>query len=104
MARQKVCRVDDVIEGEMKSFDVNGRRILLVTINGKWYAADDMCSHAEASLAMGELDADQLTVSCPLHGAVFELGTGEGIEYPAVDPIDTFPVTIEGDEVYIDLG
>jgi 3-phenylpropionate/trans-cinnamate dioxygenase ferredoxin subunit len=53
---------------------------------------------------MGELDADELTVTCSLHGAVFELETGEGIEYPAVDPIETYPVTIEDDEVYIDLG
>jgi nitrite reductase/ring-hydroxylating ferredoxin subunit len=104
MAKQKVCRVDDVFEGEMKSFEVAGRRILVVTVDGKWYATDDRCSHAEASLAMGELDADELTVTCSLHGAVFELETGEGIEYPAVDPIETYPVTIEDDEVYIDLG
>ena len=103
MARQKICRIADIIDGEMKSFDVNDRRIMVVTISGKWYAADDMCSHAEASLAMGELDAEKLTVCCPLHGAVFELETGQGIEYPAVNAIDTFPVTIEGDEVFVEL-
>jgi nitrite reductase/ring-hydroxylating ferredoxin subunit len=103
MARRKICRVDDVVEGGMKSFDVDDRRILVVTVDGKWYATDDRCSHAEASLAMGDLDPDELTVTCPLHGAVFELETGEGIEYPAVDPVKTYPVTIEGEEVYIDL-
>jgi len=104
MARHKVCCVSDVIEGEMKSFDVNSRRVLVVNISDKWYAVDDMCSHAEASLAMGELNADERTVCCPLHGGVYELETGEGIEYPAVEPIDTFPVTIEDGEVFVDVG
>lgn len=103
MARHKVCCVNDVIEGEMGSFDVNSRRILVVNIGDKWCAVDDTCSHAEASLAMGELNADECTVCCPLHGGVFELETGEGIEYPAVDPIDTFPVTIEDDKVFVDV-
>jgi nitrite reductase/ring-hydroxylating ferredoxin subunit len=103
MTRHKICGVGDVYEGEMKSFDVGSRRIMVVKIGGKWYAVDDMCSHAEASLAMGELNVDELTVCCPLHGGVYELETGEGIEYPAVDPIDTFQVTIENDEVFVDL-
>jgi 3-phenylpropionate/trans-cinnamate dioxygenase ferredoxin subunit len=87
----------------MKSFDVDSRRVLVVSVGGKWYAVDDICSHAEASLAMGELDTEDLTVTCPLHGAVFELETGEGIEYPAVDPVDTFRVTIENGEVFVDV-
>ena len=103
MARHRLCGVSDVFEGEMKSFDVGNRRILVVNSGGKWYALDDVCSHAEASLAMGELDAEGRTVCCPLHGGVFELETGEGIEYPAVDPIETFPVTIEDDEVFVDV-
>lgn len=103
MTRHRLCGVDDLTDGEMKSFDVRNRRILVVNVNGKWYAVDDVCSHAEASLAMGELDADELTVCCPLHGAVFELETGEGIEYPAVDPIDTYAVTVEDGEIFVDL-
>jgi 3-phenylpropionate/trans-cinnamate dioxygenase ferredoxin subunit len=103
MARHRLCRVADITEGEMKSFDVDSRRVLVVSVGGKWYAVDDTCSHAEASLAMGELDTEDLTVTCPLHGAVFELQTGEGIEYPAVDPVDTFRVTIENGEVFVDV-
>jgi nitrite reductase/ring-hydroxylating ferredoxin subunit len=103
MARHRICGVADVFEGEMKSFDIGNRRILVVNAGDKWYAVDDMCSHAEASLAMGDLDVDERTVSCPLHGGAFELETGEGIEYPAVDPIDTFTVTIENEEVFVDL-
>jgi 3-phenylpropionate/trans-cinnamate dioxygenase ferredoxin subunit len=95
--------VDDVYEGDMKSFDVGNRRILLARIGDEWYAIDDRCSHAEVSLAMGELDAEGRTVTCPMHGGVFELGTGEGVEYPAVDPVDSFRVTIADDEVFVDL-
>jgi len=103
MARHRVCNVADVYEGEMKSFDVGKRRVLVAHVDGKWYAVDDVCTHAEASLAMGELDAEEATVSCPLHGGVFELKTGEGIEYPAVEPIETFGVALQDEEVFVDF-
>ena len=103
MPRHTVCRVTDVFDGEMRAYDVSGRRVLVARIGEKWYAVDDRCSHAEASLAIGELDAKECTVSCSLHGGVFELETGEGIEYPATDPIDVFPVSIEDGEVVVDI-
>ena len=104
MPRHTVCRVTDVFDGEMKAFEVGKRRVLVARIGENWYAVNDTCSHAEASLAMGELDAEECTVSCPLHSGVFELETGEGVEYPATDPIDVFPVAIEDGEVVVDIG
>jgi nitrite reductase/ring-hydroxylating ferredoxin subunit len=101
--KYRVCHVSDVYEGEMKAFDVKNRRVLMAHIGDKWYSVDDTCTHADASLALGTLDAEECTISCPLHGGVFDLETGEGIEYPAVDPIETHPVTVEEDEVYVDL-
>lgn len=103
MAKYKVCRVSDVYEGEMRAFEVNGRRLLIAKANGSWFAVSDQCSHAEASLAIGTLDAGKHTVSCPLHGAVFDLETGEGLEYPGTEPIETYPVTIEEEDVYVEL-
>jgi len=103
MAKRKICRVGDVFEDEMKAFEVQGRRVLVVNTGGKWYAVSDTCSHAEASLAFGRLDAESRTVSCPLHGAVFDLETGAGLEEPGDEPIETYPVFVEQEEVYADL-
>jgi 3-phenylpropionate/trans-cinnamate dioxygenase ferredoxin subunit len=88
----------------MQAFEVDGRRLLIANANGSWFAVNDQCSHAEASLALGILDADKHTVSCPLHGAVFDLESGEGLEYPGTDPIETYPVTVDEDQVYVELG
>jgi 3-phenylpropionate/trans-cinnamate dioxygenase ferredoxin subunit len=103
MAKHLVCYVADVYEGEMRAFEVGGRRVLVANANGAWHAVSDTCSHAEASLAVGTLDADECTVACPLHGAVFDLKTGEGLEFPGTEPIEMYPVTVEEDEVYVDF-
>jgi 3-phenylpropionate/trans-cinnamate dioxygenase ferredoxin subunit len=105
MTKRKICHGGDVYEGTMKAFDVNGLRVLVANVDGKWYAVSDNCSHAGASLAVGELDAENCTVACLLHGAVFELTSGKSLEYPHTDakPIATYPVSVEGDVVYIEL-
>jgi nitrite reductase/ring-hydroxylating ferredoxin subunit len=104
MGKHRVCHVGDVYEGEMKAFNVEGRRVLVANVGGDWYAVEDTCTHADASLALGTLDVEECTVSCPLHGGVFELATGEGVEYPVVDPVETYAVTIEEEEVYVTHG
>lgn len=88
----------------MRAFEIEGRRVLVVNANGSWYAVDDTCSHADTSLALGTLNAEDRTVTCPLHGGVFELETGEGVEYPATEPIERYAVSVEEDEVYVDFG
>jgi 3-phenylpropionate/trans-cinnamate dioxygenase ferredoxin subunit len=103
MAKRRICREHDVIEGGMRPYEVGGRRVLIANVGGTWYAVSDTCSHAEASLAFGRLDTEARTVSCPLHGAVFDLETGEGLEEPGVEPIETYRVTVEGGEVYAEL-
>lgn len=105
MTKCKICRAGDVYEGTMKAFDANGLRVLVANVDGKWYAVSDNCSHAGASLAVGDLDAENCTVSCLLHGAVFDLTSGESMEYPLTDakPIATYSLSVEGDDVYIEL-
>jgi nitrite reductase/ring-hydroxylating ferredoxin subunit len=100
---RKICSVEDVYEGEARSFELGAERILVARIGDAWYAVADKCSHAEASLAFGKLDAEARTVSCPLHGGVFDLVTGEGLEYPAVEPIETYRVVVEAGDIYLDV-
>ncbi|MFN4182263.1 MAG: non-heme iron oxygenase ferredoxin subunit [bacterium] len=73
--------------------------VAIFFIGGKFYAVDDRCTHAEASLSEGEVQG--LTVVCPRHGAKFDLTSGAALSLPAVIPVRTYPVSVEGDSVFL---
>ena len=76
--------------------------ICLVRLGGKYFAMDDRCTHAEAMLSAGELDDGE--IMCPLHGARFNLATGEAVTPPATVPVRTHEVKVEGDEILVRLS
>ncbi len=65
-------------------------------------AVSDVCSHADVSLCEGEVDGD--TIECWLHGSRFDLTTGRPTGLPATEPVSVYPVTIEGDNVLVDVS
>ena len=77
----------------------SGLRIALAYVDGKVFAVDDNCSHEDASLSKGSLHGE--CVKCPLHGSRFDLNTGEALDDPAEEPIHTYAVRIEGDEIFV---
>ncbi|HEV8405943.1 MAG TPA: Rieske 2Fe-2S domain-containing protein [Nitrososphaera sp.] len=82
----------DVPTGKMKHVDVEGEEILLANSDGKVYALCDRCSHMNAPLSMGTLNGK--VVTCPMHGARFDLTTGKKVGEPmAADP-SKFPEPI----------
>ena len=66
-------------------------------------ALDAICSHAKYYLDEGEVDVDLETIECPKHGSTFDLNTGSAKTLPATQPVDTFPVTVDGDDVMIEV-
>lgn len=100
----RLCSVDDLDPDSSKRFDVDGYRIVLVRIGDDgWYCLDDRCSHAEASLAEGEVWPEDREIECPLHGSTFELETGKAITLPATAPQATYEVRVEGDDVIVEV-
>lgn len=83
-------------------FDVDGHRVALFHLKGEFYAIDDICTHEEASLSDGAIDGD--TVECPWHGALFNIKTGAALTMPAVTPVRTYAVKVEGDQVLVDVA
>ena len=79
----------------------NAYRILIALAEGNVYAVDDMCTHEDASLSKGSLHAD--CVKCPLHGSRFRLATGEALDEPADEALQTYEVKIEGDNILVGL-
>lgn len=89
-----VARYGDLVEGEATRVVISGRPVALVLTEGEVYAVDDRCSHADVSLAEG--DVEGCFIECWLHGSQFDLRTGEPTCLPATEPIATFTTKIEG--------
>lgn len=98
----KIARRGELIPGKMKRVDLDGRRILLANVDGSYYAADDTCTHEDASLSKGLLKGE--IVKCPLHGSRFNLCTGEVLDDPAEQNLRTYPVRLDGDDILISLS
>lgn len=85
---------------EMKTFEVDGRRLLLVFAEGDYFAVDEMCSHEDYSLALGCIKGKR--IKCSLHGSYFDLGTGEALDEPADQPIRTYRTKVADGKVWVD--
>jgi len=101
--RIRLCGRDDVADGSAARFDVGDHRIALVRIDDDFYALGDRCSHANYSLAEGEVDADECAIECWKHGASFSLVTGEPETLPATQPVPVYVIEVNGDDVEVVL-
>jgi 3-phenylpropionate/trans-cinnamate dioxygenase ferredoxin component len=96
-----VCNTSQLKKGEMLDFDYKDKKILLANLNGKIYATDRICTHAEADLSTGVLSEEGVT--CPLHLSTYNLETGVPQNLPAEIPLKTYNVKIEQNEIYIEV-
>ena len=78
--------------GQMARVHVHGEWVLVVNVDGQYFAVADTCSHEDASLYKGVLRDN--CVRCPLHGSRFDVTTGQPLEEPAEEPLDVYPVRI----------
>lgn len=97
----RAASIDQIRPGKMKRVEIDGRRILLVNVEGSFYATDDRCTHEDASLSTGSLKGE--LVKCPLHGSRFNVRTGEALEEPAEENLRTYAVRIEANDILISL-
>ncbi len=98
-----VARVGDIPQGGALQIEVGDAFISIWNVKGILYAIDDICTHEEAYLSEGEL-IDDCCAMCPLHGSEFDLATGVARCLPATEPVRTYPVRVEGDEVQIAIS
>lgn len=98
-----VCNEDDLQVGEARRYDIADLRVAVVRGNDCWFAIDDECSHADYSLAEGEVDLDDCTLECWKHGSLFSLTTGAAETLPATRAVAVYPVTVEDGEVIVTL-
>jgi 3-phenylpropionate/trans-cinnamate dioxygenase ferredoxin subunit len=96
---KKVASVNDIPAGSMKAFEIRHNRFVICNTGDGVFAVADECSHDSAPISAGELRGDE--VVCPRHGARFNVKDGSVKAPPAVVPIDTYDVKVEGKDIYV---
>ena len=101
MSRVRVAPTSDFPNETGLRVEVGGHRVAMFRVGEDIYAIGDRCSHAEASLAEGDVFDDE--VECPRHGAAFGLADGEARTLPATSPVPVYQVDVEDDVVYLTI-
>lgn len=103
MTRHLACPLSEVPDGGAHRVDVDGHPIAVVRIGDDVFAVGDTCSHQRISLSEGDVIVDSLEIECWKHGSCFSLKTGEPSALPANRPIPVYPVTVDADDVYVEI-
>jgi 3-phenylpropionate/trans-cinnamate dioxygenase ferredoxin subunit len=90
-----------LVAGKPVRIEKNGESICVAKVGDQVFAIGDTCSHSDASLAAG--DITDFKIECWLHGAEFDLRTGEALTPPAVAPVKSYLVTVDGDSVTVEM-
>ena len=97
----KVAKKQDLEPGTSICVEVGEHKIALFNVEGTYYAIGDTCTHRGGPLSEGEVSST--TVTCPLHGAQFDLGTGDVLGPPAPQGVGSYEVLIDGDDIKIEI-
>lgn len=94
-------QLDQLTDRKPVKLEKNGKTICVTRIGNEVFAIDDTCSHSEASLSEG--DVTDYKIECWLHGAEFDLRTGEAVTLPANIPLETYQVTVDANSVTVEI-
>jgi 3-phenylpropionate/trans-cinnamate dioxygenase ferredoxin subunit len=98
-----VCSVEELPPGTVRIVREGALAVGIFNADGELYAIEDRCSHDDGPLAEGDFDAESCIVSCPRHGAQFDVRTGKPRTLPAYLPVATYPVRTEDGRVKLEL-
>jgi 3-phenylpropionate/trans-cinnamate dioxygenase ferredoxin component len=98
-----VCPAEELPPGTMKLVPAGSITVGVYNCDGSYYALEDRCSHDDGPLVEGDWDPDSCVVTCPRHGATFDIASGRPLTLPAYLPVETFPVVVEEGIVKVDV-
>jgi 3-phenylpropionate/trans-cinnamate dioxygenase ferredoxin subunit len=104
MSTISICRLDELVEGEARRFDVADARLCVVRIGDDVLCIADRCSHEDFSLSQGDVFVAGREIECVRHGAIFDLTTGEPCSLPATKPVATFAASVVDGMVEVEVG
>lgn len=97
----KAAEWSDVEEGTLYPVEIDGEPVCLAKVDNQVYAFTDNCTHISGPLNEGEFEG--CTVTCPWHGAQFDVRTGKVLRGPARQDLYTYPVKVEGESIFVGL-
>ena len=96
----RVASLADLPPGERFLVDFEELTVAVFNVGGEYYCIEDVCTHDGGPVAEGPLDG--YAIACPRHGALFDLRDGSVLSMPAVVPVPTYEVRIEGNDILIE--
>ena len=87
--------------GRLRVVEAGGVRIAVCNVDGRFYAVENRCTHDAGPLGEGEIENG--LIRCPRHGALFDPATGAAVRLPAVAPVRSFPVRVEGETLLVEV-
>ena len=98
---QKIANVGDIKPNSAIQVPLGGKTLAVFHVNGKYFAIDDACSHVGGNLSEGSVEGN--IVTCPWHGATFDVTCGKVLTDPAYEDVRHFNVKVEGKDVWIEV-
>lgn len=93
-------KLSELTSGKPRKVEIDGHPVCVARIGNEVFAIGDTCSHSDASLSEGDITDHR--IECWLHGAEFDLRTGQALTPPAVSPVPTYKVIHDGDHITIE--
>jgi nitrite reductase/ring-hydroxylating ferredoxin subunit len=98
---REVASTADLAPGAAKCVEVAGKKIALFNLEGSFYAIDDTCTHRGGPLSEGEVSGEEVT--CPWHGAIYNIKTGAVLGPPAPRGVARYAVRVQGSDVEVEV-
>jgi len=97
----KAASVSEIAPGTCRLVVLKGKEIALFNVDGEFFALDNACTHEEGPLAEGEVEGYEVT--CPWHGAKFDIRTGEVLQDPAYEAVERHNVRVTGSDIEVEI-
>ena len=97
----RVAKTHEIQPGQVRLINVKDKQIALFNVDDEFFALDNACTHDEGPLAEGEISGHE--VICPLHGAKFDIRTGEVLGPPAYESVARYAVRVTGTDIEVEM-
>lgn len=101
MAWHRAARVAELAERSVLGVEIGEDQVAIYRLEDGYYATHNICTHQHAFMSDGYVEKG--CIECPLHQALFDVRTGEALEGPASEPLTTYSVKVENDEIFVEL-
>lgn len=100
----KVAELSEIPDPGKNVYEVDDRLVVVFHAGGQVYCLEDLCTHDGGPLGEGALDCDDMSISCPRHGAKFDIRTGKEMTMPATEPTIMHEAKVEGGAVFVKIN